>query len=372
MRRRTHIRVGLSISLTGKYSLQGRQVLDGVRAWSAYVDSQGGLAVGSDPPLPIRIHYLDDESRVDVARQNAIQLLEKDRVHALLGPYSSGITLVVADVAEQRSRILWNHGGNSDAIYTRGLRSIVGIGSLASEYLRALPALLAQTAPAQRRICLLHSSAGTFAQQVSRGLQTEAARLGVHSVELLPVASPVERLDLVVSQLRDFSPDILVLASDFEDETNILRTRPIWPDCIQTVVAVAAGVHTFGAHLGGLAEEVIGPSQWEAGYEFSDCLGPTPNWFAAQFKERFGKLPEYTAAAAFATGLIFSECVRRAGSLEDRRLRDAASELDCCTMFGRFRIESRTGCQMGHRCLLVRWRQGKKVMLDAAGNEHPV
>ncbi len=372
MSRRTHIRVGLSISLTGKFSLQGRQVLDGVRAWSAYVDSLGGLAVGSDPPLPIRILYLDDESRVDVARQNAIQLMEKDRVHLLLGPYSSGLALAVADAAELRGRVLWNHGGNSDAIYTRGFGRLIGIGSLASDYLRALPGFLARTRPSEQRICVLYSTGGTFAQQVARGLQTEAARIGQHTIELLPVASPVERLDLVVSQFQALAPDVLVLSADFEDETHILRTRPVWPECIKTIVAISAGVHAFHDELKWLSEGVIGSSQWEAGMQFPECLGPDAQWFARHFEERFGRPAEYTAAAAFATGLIASECIRRAGSMEDRRLRDAAAQLDCFTLFGRFQIESRTGCQMGHKLLLVQWEKGQKVRLDPAGTVQEV
>ena len=75
---------------------------------------------------------------------------------------------------------------------------------------------------------------------------------------------------------------------------------------------------------------------------------------------------EYTAAGSFAVGLIFGECVRHAGSLRDNDLLAAAAELDCFTLYGRFRLDSAGGRQVGHRILLVQWDQDHKVLLSAA------
>ena len=36
-----------------------------------------------------------------------------------LGPYASNLTMVVAEVAEQYQKVLWNHGGCSDEIFNR-------------------------------------------------------------------------------------------------------------------------------------------------------------------------------------------------------------------------------------------------------------
>jgi len=74
-------------------------------------------------------------------------------------------------------------------------------------------------------------------------------------------------------------------------------------------------------------------------------------------------MPDYIAAGSFATGLVLTECIRRASSLDDEKLRNTASHVDCNTFYGRFRIDPRSGMQTGHRTLLIRWQGGKKIVL---------
>src|SRR6266851_894458 len=60
----------------------------------------------------------------------------------------------------------------------------------------------------------------------------------------------------------------------------------------------------------------------------------------------------WTAAVLFK--LQFSD-----GLLEGiRDPETTASDLDCNTFYGRFRIDSRTGIQTGHCVLLIRWQGG--------------
>src|SRR5213593_4379396 len=102
MKSRREILVGLSISLTGRFSAQGRQALDGLRLWQSYVNGQDGITIGQAAPQPVRLVLYDDQSRASLARANAHRLLRQDRVDALFGPYSSGLTMTVAEVATNR------------------------------------------------------------------------------------------------------------------------------------------------------------------------------------------------------------------------------------------------------------------------------
>ena len=165
------ITVGLSISLSGRYSLQGRQAFDGIRLWNSYVNELGGLHVGDRERQPVQLIYYDDQSRISHTRENIVGLLEDDRVDVLLGPYSSGLTLAAADVAREHGKVLWNHGGSSDETFHRGFGCLVSTASPASDYLRALPTWLVQNSPYLRRICIVYSGKGTFASHVARGLQ---------------------------------------------------------------------------------------------------------------------------------------------------------------------------------------------------------
>ena len=361
----TEVAVGLSISLTGRFRPQGQQALQGIRLWQSYINALGGIAVRNEEKKPVRLIWYDDRSQISSARKNVIQLLREDQIDIFLGPYSSSLTKAVAEIAEEYKKVVWNYGGSSDEIFSRGRRYLVGIASPASDYLRALPRWLAEKHLTLRRICVLYSARGTFGWQVARGILESVLVVASQSVELVPINSPLENYDIILRTLFDIDPDVVVLAVTFPDELGIMRTRQHWPSTVRIVAAVAAGLGDFSAELAQIANGVLGPSQWEPGVTFPNVTGPASDWFLDSFHRQFGHAPDYIAAGSFATGLVLTECIRRAASLDDEELRSTASKLDCNTFYGRFRIDSQTGMQTGHRVLLIRWQGCHKGVLPS-------
>lgn len=361
------VRAGLSVALSGRFAAQGRQARNGLRLWAEEVRQRGGLALeGAGRSLPLRLVVLDDGSEVARARTNVRTLLAEEQVHLLLGPYSSGLTLAVAAQAEAARKVLWNHGGSSDAIYRQGWRYVVGISAPASTYFRPLPGYLRRGHPGVSRIVLLRAARGTFAAEVAAGLCEAARPEGFDPVQVVPFASAdrEERLGEALAR----GPEALVLVGSFEDEVALIRRRRKFPPGVRLIAAVAAGVGAFGEMVGEAAEGVVGSSQWEPSGGGSPGGAQEALRFAADYRAAFGEEPDYPAAQAYAAGVVAGACVARAGSLEDDALRAAAAELDLVTSFGRFRIDPGTGRQVGHRPLLVQWRQGRKLIL--AGRDH--
>jgi hypothetical protein len=86
-------------------------------------------------------------------------------------------------------------------------------------------------------------------------------------------------------------------------------------------------VSVFSTELGSIADGVLGPSQWEPAIANNpNILGPNTDWFVDNFKQNFHQPPDYVAAGSFAAGLVLTECIRRAASLDDEALRNAASD----------------------------------------------
>jgi hypothetical protein len=112
-----------------------------------------------------------------------------------------------------------------------------------------------------------------------------------------------------------------------------MRTRHRWPGTVRAVAAVAAGVRAFSDELVQMADGVLGPSQWEPGMTFPNIVGPTSDWFLDSFQKQCDRPPDYMAAGSFATGLVLAECIRLAASLDDEKLRNTASDLDCNTFY---------------------------------------
>jgi branched-chain amino acid transport system substrate-binding protein len=360
------ITAGLSVSFSGRFHVQGQQALHGVLLWQSFVNAQGGIAVGVATKMPARLIWYDDFGQADCARTNVSRLLREDKVDILFGPYSSGLTMSVAEIAEEYRKILWNYGGSSDDIFRRGRRYLVGIASPASDYLRAFPRWLAEERPTLGRICVLYSGRGTFAWHVARGILESALGVGRHSVHLVPVNVPWNDHETILNVLGGIAPEIVVLVGSLQDELSIMRRRDRWPPTVLAVAAVAAGVNFFSTELGPIADGVIGPSQWEPiAANDPSILGPTSDRFMDSFEQKFHQPPDYVAAGSFATGLVLTECIRRAATLDDEGLRKAASDSDLNTFYGQFRIDASTGLQTAHRGLLVRWERGRKVALPA-------
>ena len=85
---------------------------------------------------------------------------------------------------------------------------------------------------------------------------------------------------------------------------------------------------------------------------------------AREFVESSKK--EFPGADIFASGYggcqILVEAVRRAGSLDRGKLRDAISKMDHDTVFGRFRVD-RDGVQIGQQMLLIQLQDGKRAIV---------
>jgi hypothetical protein len=188
--------------------------------------------------------------------------------------------MTVAEVAHEQGKVLWNHGGSSDEILNRGWQHLVSTPTPASDYLCDLRRWLERQATALRRICIVHSSRGTFAPHVALGVAQAAA--SEYSVQLMSYSAL--DVDVLVRELRASLPEILVLAGSFEQEIQIMWARQHWPASIQVLAAVAAWVHAFHDQLGRAAVGVIGPRQSEVRANSPTDLGRTLSGLRAILK----------------------------------------------------------------------------------------
>ena len=92
--------LGAAVSLTGKYSTNGKNVQDGYELGVKRINEMGGVRVGGKY-YRIKVIYYDDESTPARGAQLAERLINQDGVKFMLGPYSSGLTKAIAPVTEK-------------------------------------------------------------------------------------------------------------------------------------------------------------------------------------------------------------------------------------------------------------------------------
>ncbi len=356
--------VGAALSLSGPFSPQGWQAYRGLALWTEDVNRAGGLLaprLGARLPLALRVE--DDQGRAERVAALTERLILANQVDLLIGPYSSTLVLAAAAVAERHRRVLWNHGGSSDAISQRGFRWVVPLATPASRYFHGLLDLVERLVPAPRRVALVHGARGTFPRAAIDGAEAHARQRRFTVVARLEYPAAEADLPALIDRLAAAQPDIVLAAGRTEVDLAFARRLRAAGNVAPVVGLVAAALPLFGQTLGRDAHGYFGPSQWEPGLGIQPDVGPTAAEFARRFEARFQTGPDYVAAQAYAAGLVAQRCVQLAGTTQDEALRDAARALTLTTLYGDFRLDPATGEQIGHRLLTIQWQGDSRVIV---------
>ena len=359
------IKIGIPVSLTGQFSLQGRQTLAGLQAWAADVNRSGGLRVGQHAS-PVAILWRDDASRAANARDITARLIDDDHADIIVGPYSAALTRAAAQAAQARRRLLWNQGGASPALYRQGNPWIVGILTPADQYLSGLLPAVRETRPAASTLAIIRNAAGEFPREIAAGVQQSAHELGFR-ITLSRQFNP-QTLDhefaQIINEICQSPPDVLVIAGRFQQDLRLAELLAQSAPRITAVVVIAAGVDAFRERLGANAENFIGPSQWEPAAHPQPAVDYGPS--AAQVQESLRRAghpaADYPAAQAYAAGVIIQRCAQESGSRQDAALRQAAATLNFTTFYDQFRIDS-AGRPIAKPALLTQWRNHRKTII---------
>jgi branched-chain amino acid transport system substrate-binding protein len=75
------IRIGASLSLSGKYAEPSLMIQAGYKLWARQINERGGLL-----GRPVALTLLDDQSQEEGVKQHYRSLIEEDRVDLVLSP----------------------------------------------------------------------------------------------------------------------------------------------------------------------------------------------------------------------------------------------------------------------------------------------
>src|SRR5579875_816333 len=307
--------IGASISRTGAYHPFGRQIEAALRMFEA--DANAGMAEQIiRRPCAIKLELYDDQSRPGRTREIYRSLCAERRADLLLGPYSTGLTRAAAHVAEKYGRVMMNHGGAGDDLHDGRTRMLVGVLTPASEYLTGFVRLLTTLKLRRKRVALV-AAPTPFALAAAEGAERALSErrawiLGVRiRVKFRGWFDPAATPTTLSPVLRRNRVNVMLSAGGYEHDVAAMRFAIESRLNLPVLGCIAAGVARFGADLGGEADGIVGPSQWEEDLAVTPEIGPTPREFARRMRERLGGAAcDYPAAQAYAAGLIALAALR--------------------------------------------------------------
>lgn len=358
------IRIGASFSDNGTYAALGQTVRRGYALCVKQANERGGL-------LGRRLELLteDDESQPKKAVEIYEKLITQDKVDMVFPPYSSPITDAVATVTEKHALPMISCCAASTSIHKKGRRFIFMLISPADAYLEGLLDTAAKRG--LKTVAVIHEDT-LFPKALTAGALAAAKRHGLRVVAVEPYPRKTPDFSAVVERVKAANPDVIAAATYFNDAVAIarqLKASNLNPKMFS--VTVGGDLPKFYQQLGPLAEYVYGAAQWEPELVTLRAGGLIPiarqypgarEFVEAYRKEYPGADLSYQTAQGYGACEVHLEAVRRAGTLEGEKVRDAILKMDLNTAFGAFKVDE-SGLQVAHKMVLFQWQDGKKAIV---------
>jgi len=115
----TPITIGVSVSLTGDFSGDGKALVQGYDLWAQDENAKGGL-LGHH----VTMKYVDDASSTQQVVTNYQNLISQDKVALVFGPFSSLLTIPASTVTDRFGYAFPEPAGGGPSVFNRGLHSL--------------------------------------------------------------------------------------------------------------------------------------------------------------------------------------------------------------------------------------------------------
>ncbi len=364
--------MGGPISLSGSYAKEGSQGLWGFQLAEKWInETYGGIHL-EGKKIPVKYVHYDDESKKESVTSLLERLIVTDGVKFVFAPYTSGLTLAGAPVAEKYKVLYNSHGGASDRTFEQGYKYSVQTIVLGSRYHVDMFDMMKKVDPKANRVAMLYED-DEFSRSVKEGALQYGKKLGFNIVFDRTYPSKVQDMTPALTELAAARPDFLLGGGHFPDGQLLARQMAdLGVDVKAASILVSPTLPAFYEALHTAAEGINAPAHWEIGVKFSPkttpkgikYIGPTQEEFLSSFRKiSNGEDPDYHAAEATAAMFSYVLGIEAAKSLDTDKVRAAMGKLRFVSFYGDWGLDPQTGKQIVHKSVLTQWQKGKKQIV---------
>ncbi|MFC4298298.1 amino acid ABC transporter substrate-binding protein [Castellaniella hirudinis] len=326
--------LGASVQLTGPVANTGRYYQDAYRLAVDQINRKGGVQVGGKKyTLALKIY--DNQSDVNLSVRQYTQLVSKDKVNFLLGPFASNFALADSAVSEKYQVPMVQGGGASDQIFSRGFKYVFGTLAPASNYFGSTIAMLKQLKPMPAQVALLYAD-DAFDVSVAKGTRPLLEQAGLKTTIDERYSSNASDFNTLLSQIKAKQADAVLVAGHETEILNFIRqakSLDVSPKLYSFTVGVPS--EDFRKALGADAEYAFGMSAWLPNDTLKDDWFGDAAQFAQAWNTQYHYEPDYHAASGVADVEAIVKAIEKAGTLDPKAVRDALAASDFDSLYGR-------------------------------------
>lgn len=339
----TPIVVGAAVPQSGALAPLAADYRKGLLLWQDEVNARGGL-LGRRVDLRI----LDDASDAVRAGELYAQLISEQKADLLIGPFGSAATLMAGAHAERQKRVLINGSAASQAVHKRAPRYVFQTAAPNASYGTGILALagnaslfiLARDDPASREM-----AEATRDAAVKRGLK-------VGDIEIYRTAA--SDFSAQVKKAKAAGADAWISFGEVRDAADMVHTFRKLGFAPRLFFARSAWHPKLIERVGQDAEFTLAAREYDAGFKTAGNAE-----FVSAFAAKWSAPPGVSAAQGYAAGTVLAEAVRRAGTLDQEKLRETLASLETGTVLGGYKVDPQNGQQVAAVPAVVQILRGK-------------
>ena len=338
------IKIGVIYDLTGPLAGGGSEL----QYIGAKIMIDSFIKAGGVEGYKIEAVYADAQSKPDVAINEAVRLVEQEKVDMLLGFYSSAQCVPVAGRVEQLKKFMWITTCISSAVLDgknykyvfRPQASGDQFGLMTMDFISQNVAKFGKTAK-DLRVAIVHED-GAYGVDVAKGNAAGAKKAGFNVVLKEGYAATAPDLSALVTKLKRARPDVIFHTGYNPDITLLLRQAREQGLKFGALVGHGAGYGVYEKLKEGLGADVnyffnTDPiSIWLTNAKTLDPkLPPVIKMVGEEFdkaKPGVAIRSAHVGMAASNTYLFFTEvlpvAIKKYGGVNPDALRKAALDLD--------------------------------------------
>ena len=334
------VKIGFNVPQTGPYAEEG---LDELRAQELAVEHLNGIGDGGmlntfseknldgTGILGRKVEFVtgDTQTKSDVARASAQQMIEREGVIMVNGGSSSGVAVAVQALC-QEAGIIFMAGLTHSNDTTGKDRKANGFRHFFNSYMSgaALAPVLKNAYGDQRRAYHLTADYN-WGYTTQEAVQTSTEAMGWETVET--VLTPVGAGDFnsYITPVLNSGADVLVLNHYGGDMVNSLTQaiqagiRDRMVDGTQMEIVVPLYSELMAAGAGSNIQGILGSMNWNWQLEDAGTAA-----FTKSFGEKFGRPPSNAAHTCYVQTLLYADAVTRAGTFDPCGVAEALEDFD--------------------------------------------
>jgi branched-chain amino acid transport system substrate-binding protein len=351
----TPIKIGVSVSLSGDFSADGKTVQQGYELWRDAINKKGGL-LGRQ----VQLNIVSDASSTQQVVTNYQKLITVDKVDLVLGPYSTLLTKPASQIANRYNYAMLEGAGGGPSVFDRGLNNVFDVSlPVANNLVSFANYILALPASQRPKTAAYATQDDPFTQpqiDLARkmlekgGVQTASYQVyPAETTDYTPIAAKVINSGAQLAVFGTFLPDITAFIQAF-------KRQHYNPQALVATSGPDQGDQFIKAVGAGSTNGVFVPNGW-----YPQSNNPGNADMVKAYLAKYGGTPESISAnvaEGYSVGQVLEQVVNKIHSIDNAAIiKELHSGDTFDSVQGPVKFDQ-TGQNVSAQAYLFQWQKG--------------